>query len=916
MGPTAWRCTVDAPFVGRTEALALLEQALDRARTGVPQRVLVEGRAGIGKTALVRRFMALAGLPRVLYAEGDEAESGLAFGVLGQLLADAPGAPAGGDGWVDSSAAGAALVEVIGRAQGPGGDTVAVVVDDAQWADRPSLQALTFAVRRLRADRVVAIVVVRDIHDVLLPGGLRRLCTAADVVRIRLEGLAPAELGLLSRGLGTGRLTARAAARLHTHTAGNPLYAQTLLEQSGLGLLDDLERSGSTLPAPKSFTALVLARLSACAPATEALVSAASVLGVHGALDAAAELAGQDNPLPALEQAVSAGLLTERVGDLVVRFPHPLIHAAVYHRLGPARRAALHLRAAGLTGDESLALRHRACAATGPDRALAADLAALGRRLASERAWSSAAGQLSTAAGLSPDRAAYEQFTLEAVECRVLAGEVPDTAEAVERIQGFAQSAWRSYLLGRLTLFDMDRSEALLCDAWKRCEPEIEPVLGARIAGQFAALYGSMLRGTDQAEWAQLAVRLAPDSTATDMIRFLAISGQAMSGRAAQALTALGRLEADPAVASPAELEELMGRGVLRGHTDDLAGAVRDLTGVLGACHSRSAMFRVIAANILAWYEYQSGHWDDSMVHCDLALSLAADTDQPHIAFSCHVNAALVRSARGDWAEAAGHARVTREYAASGHPYPLVQAALAAAYLARARGRPEEVVAALEPLLALGRRGPFEEPGLIPWPDLLADAWTALGEHKRAEEALAPYEELAAERVHHGALALAARSRGNLEAARGDAAAAEQAFRAAHSHAEHARAPFDRALLHLAHGQFLRRAGKRTLAGEQLRAAREILVRLDAKPDLECCERELAACGLETGERGTRGAALLTPQEVAVARRVASGLTNRQVARELVISVKTVEYHLGRLYPKLGVDSRHQLASRLADGQD
>ncbi|MEV6171432.1 AAA family ATPase [Streptomyces sp. NPDC051954] len=901
--------------MGRAEALALLEQALDRARTGVPQRVLVEGRAGIGKTALVRRFMALAGVPRVLYAEGAEAESGLAFGVLGQLLADGPGTPADGGGWADSPAAGAGLIEVIDEAQGPGGDVVTVVVDDAQWADHPSLQALTFAVRRLRADRVVAIVVVRDIHDLLLPEGLRRLWTAADAVRIRLEGLAPAELRLLSRGLGTGRLTARAAARLHTHTAGNPLHAQVLLEQAGLGLLDDLERSDSTLPAPKSFTALVLARLSACTPATEALVSAASVLGVRGALDAAAVLAGQDNPLPALEQAVSAGLLTERVGDHVVCFPHPLIHAAVYHQLGPARRAALHLRAADLTGDESLALRHRARAATGPDRALAGDLTALGRRLAAERAWSSAAGQLSTAARLSPDRAAYEQLTLEAVECRLLAGEVPDTAEAAQRIQGFTQSAWRSYLLGRLTLSDMDRSEALLHDAWNRCDPETEPVLGARIAGQFAALYGSMLRGDDQAEWAQLALRLAPDSTATDMIRFLAISGQAMSGRAPEALSALGRL-ADPAVASPAELELLMGRAVLRGYTDDLPGAVRDLTGVLGACHSRSAMFRVIAATILAWYEYQTGHWDDSMVHCDLALSLAADTDQPHIAFSCHMNAALVRSARGEWVEAAGHARVTREYAASGHPYPVVQAALSAAYLARARGRPEEVVAALEPLLALGRRGPFEEPGMIPWPDLLADAWTALGEHKRAEEALGPYEELAAERAHHGTLALAARSRGTLEAAQGDAAAAERAFQAAHGHAEHTRAPFDRALLHLAHGQFLRRAGKRTLAGGQLRAAREILVRLDAKPDLECCERELAACGLETGERRTRGAALLTPQELAVARRAASGLTNRQVARELVISVKTVEYHLGRLYPKLGIDSRHQLASRLADAQD
>ncbi|MCZ4516627.1 helix-turn-helix transcriptional regulator, partial [Streptomyces sp. ActVer] len=137
-------------------------------------------------------------------------------------------------------------------------------------------------------------------------------------------------------------------------------------------------------------------------------------------------------------------------------------------------------------------------------------------------------------------------------------------------------------------------------------------------------------------------------------------------------------------------------------------------------------------------------------------------------------------------------------------------------------------------------------------------------------------------------------------------------------HAAHVEAPFDRALLHLAYGGFLRRAGRRTRAGEQLRTARDLLVRLDAPPDLGRCERELAACGLGPAgsaaerEPRTRGAALLTPQELAVARLVASGLTNRQVARELVISVKTVEYHLGRIFPKLGVDSRTRLTAMLA----
>ncbi|HET6857982.1 MAG TPA: LuxR C-terminal-related transcriptional regulator, partial [Streptomyces sp.] len=586
-----------------------------------------------------------------------------------------------------------------------------------------------------------------------------------------------------------------------------------------------------------------------------------------------------------------------------------------YQQLGPVRRNALHLRAALLTDDEALRLRHRARAATGHDAALAADLAALGRRFAGEGAWANAAGQLATAARLTPDRAAYEQLTLEAVECRLLAGDVPDTAGAAVRIAEFAESGWRSYLLGRLSLFDLDRAEALLRDAWRRCDPEADPVLGARIAGQFAAFYGSMARGADMAEWAGLALRLAPDDTATDMIHYLGLSGRAMSGQAAETLAALGPLP-DPAVASPDQLEQLMGRGTLREFTGDLPGAVRDLSGVLAACHSRAASFRVVAATALASAEYRAGHWDDAIVHCELALSLAADSDQPHIALYCRMLAALAYAGRGAFDEAQEHAGVVREYAAWGHVNPMVWAALAEAYLARARGRHEEVVTALEPLLALGRQGMWEEPGAMPWPDLLADAWTAQGEHKRADETLVPYEELAAERRHSGARALAARSRGTLEAARGDPAAAQRAFQDALRHSEDAQAPFERALLHLAYGQFLRRAGKRTRAGEQLRAARALLVQLDARPDLARCERELAACGVDVGEHRPRSSELLTPQELAVARLAASGLTNRQAARELVVSVKTVEYHLGKVYTKLGIASRTELAPRLDDNQD
>ncbi|GGX54248.1 LuxR family transcriptional regulator [Streptomyces minutiscleroticus] len=904
---------MDVPFVGRGDCLALLAQAREGARDGRPRRVLVEGPAGIGKTALVRRFLGEG--PAVLYAAGEEAESALDFGLLERLLGTRAR-------WPDAHAAGAALLEALDEAQTERAP-VALAVDDAQWADQPSLQALAFAVRRLRADRVLVLLVVRDAAEARLPEGLRRLFTEDDAVRVRVDGLAPADLRRLAGALGVRGLTARAAARLHAHTAGNPLYARALLEQEGDGLLDALAEPDVAPPAPRSFTALVLARLAACSPAADALVCAASVLGAHCVLTDAWEVAAADllaadhedaEVLTALEEAAGAGLLTEAPGDPVIRFPHPLVHAAVYHQLGPSRRGALHLRAARTVGDPAQRLRHRALAAPGPDPGLAAELATLGRGFAATGAWHNAAGQLSAAARLSGDTARYERYTLEAVECALLAGDVPDVGEAAERIARFAPGGWRSYLLGRLSLYDLERAEELLTDAWRRCDPAAEPRLAARIAGQFAALHGSMAHGGEMAEWAGLALRLAPDDTATDLIRYLRLSGLALNGEAVPALAALGPLP-DPVLAGPAELEELLGRGTLRAWTGDLTGAVRDLRGVLGVCRDRAASFRVVCATALASAEYRAGHWDDVVVHTGLALSLADDTDQPHIALYCRLLAALVHSARGAFEEARAHARVNRDYAAGGHVHPTLWAALAEAQLARAEGRPEGVALALGPLPGLAARGDLLEPGGIPWSDLLAEARAALGDDKGAEQALAPYETLAARRGHRTAMLAAARARGVLEAGRGDAGAAERAFRAGLEHAAHVEAPFDRALLHLAYGSFLRRAGRRTRAGEQLTRARDLLARLGAAPDLARCERELAACGVGPAEREprVRGTDGLTAQELAVARLVISGLTNRQVARELVISVKTVEYHLGRIFTKLGVDSRTRLTAVLAD---
>ncbi|MFF5006927.1 AAA family ATPase [Streptomyces phaeochromogenes] len=1014
-------------FVGREEELAALVRARERAGSGRPQRVLVEGPAGSGKTALVRHF--LEDVPRVLYAEGEDGATAFPYGVLEQLIG--PGS------WDGPRAGGIALLEALQKTpelQQPDGtcgdgtrgdgpcadrtcaDVVALVVDDAQWADTASLQALGFAVRRLSVlgvPRVMVVVVVRDIADPRVPEGQRRLFGGGAAVRVRLGGLAPAELRTLGGALGPGPLTARAAARLHEHTGGNPSYVRELLEREGPGLVEALEHTDSTPPAPRSCAFSVRARLLPCTADTEALLAAASVLGRCCLLGEAALLAGLADPLPAFEQAVRAGLLTERPDDSVVRFPDPVVHAAVYHALGPARRRALHHGAAALAGDEETALHHRARAAAGPAPGLSAELAACGRRSVAGQAWRKAERQLTAAARLAPGRAAYEQYTLESIECRLLAGDVQDTAEVAAQVGEFTASGWRSYLLGRLGEADPDRAESLLRDAWRRCDPVADRVLAARIAGRFAALCGSAARDTEAANWAGLALRLAPHTPAVDTVRHLALSGMATSGQAGQtarALAALDRLP-DPAVASPAQLQDLLGRGTLRTVTGDLTGALRDLTGVLAAGRTHTAPFRMTAAGALAAAEYRAGHWDAALGHCEPALSLTDDGGRSHTALYGRMLATLTHAARGSFVEAREQLRWMTEgpgtgtgagagmsvRVGSGTAMPggtgsAVWTALAEAHLARALGRPEDVVAALEPLLppdadGRGRAGgsgggrgdegnhldplgpldpldPFDplghldEPGAVPWPDLLADAWTELGEHHRAARLLGRYEALALRRDRAGALMRAARSRGTLAAAVGDAAVAEKAFRTALWHARRTEEPFARAQVHLAYGQFLRRTSKRARAGEQLREARGLLVRLRARPDLERCERELAVGG-PVGGPAVGGAAVggapvggpavgsgstpvggsaagdsaaggpvvpgrarprscassLTVQEGMVAGRVAAGLTNRQVARELVISVKTVEFHLGRIYAKLGVPSRTRLAALLA-GQE
>jgi DNA-binding CsgD family transcriptional regulator len=247
----------------------------------------------------------------------------------------------------------------------------------------------------------------------------------------------------------------------------------------------------------------------------------------------------------------------------------------------------------------------------------------------------------------------------------------------------------------------------------------------------------------------------------------------------------------------------------------------------------------------------------------------------------------------------------------SGYEASIGAAAIAEAQLADARSEYQGVVDALEPVLRFSYREGIDEPGFWPWQDLYGDALVSLGRLTEADHFLRPHEALARERGRRSMMARLARVRGRLEAAGGHAESAEAAWKDALAQIESLRMPFEQARIQLAYGSFLRRQGRRLAAASQLAAAHASLLGLAAEPYLERCARELTACGLNPGRRRGRDRTRLTPQELSVARLVSTGLGNREVAAELMVSVKTIEFHLGQIFDKLEISSRRQIAPHL-----
>ena len=904
-------------FVGRAAELAELDRQLELAECGHGQIVLLTGPAGIGKTALIRRCLsAWVGRADVVLASGDPQEAAMAGGLLNQLVQ--AGAAAGKmaalapAGCADALTAGSALLAFV-RERSSGGPLI-LVIDDVQWGDELSLKALSFAVRRLRADPVLGLMAIRPEGLPRLPLGITRLVDDYGA-RVELGGLAAEEVGAMAELAGRGRLPDRAARRLREHTAGVPLHIKELLHDvPGETLLVP----GATLPVPRSLETLVLSRLAACAVDTERLVVAAAVLGADCELADAAALAGLADPLPALQEAIQQRLLEEQetLDKRRCVFPRAAIRTAVYRDIGVSRRAALHAAAARLTAGGTR-LAHRVASCRGADPELAAELAA-------EAACERSAGQLAEAAEhllmavrVGPRGEDRDRWSLDAFELLIGLGDVARARAYAADVAALPPSAPRSLLLGRLAILTGECAQARrwIGDAWAMLRPEARlPDIGDR-AAEAACELALMLTGQnlldDATTWARrvegIAISASTRACASAALGVcLAAAGEA--GQAAAQLEAELRQCADDS--GRALLRISLGATLL--NADDLPGAAGHLdTAIEAGDRASLPMAHLLEARLLrVLVSYRNGDWDQAAAEGERLVTLIDDLDQGWLLPRAHLIAVHVAAGRGQWLAATRHTEAaSRETARGGAG--AIELAAARAAIAVARDDPEGMLEVGEDVISdLGRLSRLEPSRLSFWPAYV-EALARTGRQGEADGTLRRFEELSRAHGRRSAMAAASRARGVVQFTRNRPEDALAAFDASLGYLDGLGMPLAEAMTRLERGRVLRRLGRRRSATRELGAARALFAGLGAQPFQVRCDNELCA-DLPAVPGATHPP--LTARQLSVAQAAAAGKSNRQIAADLYISVKTVEFHLGQILARLGLDSRTQIAGALVDG--
>jgi DNA-binding CsgD family transcriptional regulator len=891
----------DAELLEREAELDTLRAALADARDGHGGAVLVEGPAGQGKTTLLRAIRAEAAAEgmRVLYAVGAELERDYAFGIARQLFGTADGltehARAALEGPYEPALSPdichARLHALFSIAASLAAEhPLAIVIDDAHWADSGTLKLLGVLARRLEDEPIALIVGTRPVEDDLMDA----LIAAPATTLLHPQPLSTDAVAHLM-----GAVEPEFAAAAAETTGGTPLLVRELRRMLAAGGYAGTAAEAEAVrrAVPRSITRLVQARLRRLGPDAVRLVRALAVLGDRATLASVEALAGLQSA-DAHVALAAAGL----VEPFALRFTHPMMREATLATLVPAERSALHRRAAALLQDEAEIAAQLLASEPGDDPWAASVLAAAGSRAL-------AAGDTDAARRLL--RRAVE-------ECRA-----PDP------------ELW--FALGQAEARAGDPAAHEHLREAARAE---DPVIAARaeqalarvliVSGRAYEAEAALRRGFERVRDAdpRLAAELEDDlfdgliydaSCAVERSRRLAEADERPVVLAHRAFDAAG--EGAPADEVRSLARRALADGTLVANVERPAYlyAVEALMSVEAAEEAREALDAAAAAARRvgsrvagAGVSLARMHWEHEFGHLDAARDAAQATREMQAGLSGRLPTSIVRAGlaaalldAGDVDEAEqvllGDRLPTRNIVLCGY-----DALRGRIHLER--GRAEEAVAALEEQLANEAARGWAVSLRVP---ARATLVTALAESGRLDEALALADaelELQRRRGVAGAEARVLLARARLALARdeeiallGQAVAAARRSPSALVQAE--------ALSAL--GAALRRAGRRSDARDPLREARELAARTGAKRLEERAHEELLIAGARPQRVAQAGVDGLTPSERRVADLAAAGRRNREIAEELFVTLKTVEVHLGRAYGKLGITSRSQLASAL-----
>jgi len=906
---------------GRADEVARIRRLLDGARTGVSAALIVHGDPGIGKTTLLDEIVSAAAGFTVLRAQPLQTEAELPFAGLSDLLrpllpfldripgpqaavlsgALALGPPTPGDRF----AAAAATISLLGA--GADEAPVLAVVDDAHWLDTPSREALLFAGRRLGGEGVVLLLAMRD----------RPWLESAGIERLELRGLASDAAAELV--VGAGRTVGPSIrTRLVADTGGNPL---ALLE--ALATLTDAQLDGSApivgpIASGATLERSFAKRLDPLPYETRRalLIAAASYTGDATEIERALTSIGVG--MAAFEAAEREGLVT--ILSDRVEFLHPLLRAAAYHVADAVDRRAAH-RALAAVLDPNQHDRiawHLAAATAGPDEGVAQFLEATAASAQGRRGYATAANALATAARLSPAASGRIRRTMGAANAFWLGGRGQTAADLLAGVLDLtADPLLRADLqqLRGLTLMSTSPINAvikLLVEEADRVEPHDPERAAAMLTTASLGAVGPA-QVELSVETARRAVRLSESVGGPAAIpAALALSfGLTLAGRVGEARSIL-----EPLVPLLESLDPLGEAGlvvVMAAHMlawiEEWETSRRMLEGIVRAARAASAVTMLphpLAS--LSELDLRCGRTPAALAAATEAVQIAEETGQVVYSSMALVTLARVEAILGLDAECRGHVAAGLEVARRVDMTAIENyAAAVLGVLELSLGHPERAMTHLEACARLEVEYGVGLPTAVLWNADLVEAYVRVGRTEAAVRELEKLEHQGRETGSRWAAATAARCRGLL--------ADEDEYevillKALELHGDEG--PFERARTELCLGRRRRHSRHRAAARVVLHQALSTFETLGAEPWAEQARVELRATGETPAPSPGGSLRTLTSQELQVALVVAGGATNREAGAALFISPKTVEFHLGHVYAKLGVRSRTELVRRVA----